>query len=643
MDFEQALSIVNQTVYAQVGRYLSDVEQLIFMGAWQGQTYEQIAETHGYSVKYLKDDSGRKFWKLLSEVFGESVGKNNFRSAIMRLSQRLKSQQTKEEQSHTQKVVISPTSAFGGQSIRFCSTPDQVRLAYAVTGQGYPLVKAANWLSHLEFDWQSPVWKHWWKSLSQSYKLIRYDERGCGLSDWEVPKFSFDAWVRDLETVIETTQLNQFALLGISQGAGVAIAYAVQHPEKISHLILYGGYAQGSLLRNATPQEIEETQIMKKMVELGWGRDNPAFRQLYTSLFIPEGTLEQFHWFNDLQRISTSPKNAAKFVDTFTQTDVCDLAMQVEVPTLVLHSQADALVPFEQGRLLASLIPNARFVPLNSKNHLLLEHEPAWQRFLSEVQEFLPQDVQKKSPSAAEPSTASSSAGKPDSINLTVMENPPDREQDMQIRFCKSSDGVRIAYGVQGSGSVLIKAGNPLTHLAYDHQNPVWQHWWQGLSQHHTFIRYDERGCGLSDWNITEFSMDLWVSDLETVVDQSGSERFALLGISQGASVAISYAIRHPERVSHLILYGGYARGRFRRNPSPENQAECRMLVDLIRHGWGKDNPVFRQVFSTLFLPEGTTEQIHWLNDLAHITASPENAVKMEEAFYQIDVTHLAP
>lgn len=213
MDLEQALAIVNQAVYVQVGRYLSDVEQLIFTGAWNHQTYEQIAEAYGYSVKYLKDDSGRKFWKLFCQVLGETVGKNHFRAAIKRLSQRQESQQTRDDQNLAQKVAASQSHSSGEQSIRFCTTPDQVRLAYATTGQGYPLVKAANWLSHLEFDWQSPVWRHWWESFSQDYNLIRYDERGCGLSDWDVPDFSFDAWVRDLETVVDA-----LALLGISQG-----------------------------------------------------------------------------------------------------------------------------------------------------------------------------------------------------------------------------------------------------------------------------------------------------------------------------------------------------------------------------------------------------------------------------------------
>ena len=279
------------------------------------------------------------------------------------------------------------------QQIRVCITSDGVQLAYATTGQGYPLVKAANWLSHLEFDWKSPAWKHWWEGLSQHYSLVRYDERGCGLSDWNVPEFSFEAWVQDLETVIDTVGLERFALLGISQGAGVAIAYAIKYPEKVSHLILYGGYAQGRLKRNPTPEQIEEANVRKQLVKIGWGRDNPAFRQLFTSLFIPEGTLEQLNAFNELQKISTSPENAARFVHQFDITDVCALARQIQVPTLVLHAQHEVEIPFDQGRLLAALIPDAQLVPLDSKNHILLEYEPAWQRFLNEVKNFIQPNI----------------------------------------------------------------------------------------------------------------------------------------------------------------------------------------------------------------------------------------------------------
>ena len=275
------------------------------------------------------------------------------------------------------------------QQIRFCHTSDGISIAYATTAHGPPLVKAANWMSHLEFDWQSPVWRHWLEGLAQHHRLIRYDGRGCGLSDWNLEGLSFDALVEDLEAVVSAADLDQFPLLGLSQGGPVAIAYAARHPEKVSHLILHGAYARGRLKRNVTTERLQELEMLDELVRLGWGKSTPAFRQVFTTLFMPEATSNQMHWFNDLQRVSATPENALKLRQTFSQIDVTDLAAQLDVPTLVLHSQEDAVVPFAEGRLLATLIPGARFVPLESKNHILLEDDPAWQHFLSELHHFL--------------------------------------------------------------------------------------------------------------------------------------------------------------------------------------------------------------------------------------------------------------
>ena len=275
------------------------------------------------------------------------------------------------------------------QQIHFCTSFDGTRLAYAAAGQGPPLVKAANWLSHLEYDRQSPVWRHWLRGLARHHTLIRYDKRGCGLSDWEVNDFSIEAQVKDLETVVNTLRLERFPLLGLSGGGPVAVTYAARHPERVTQLILYGSYGHGRLKRSQTLEQLEEAQMLFKVMELGWGKANPAFRQLYTGLFIPEGTTEQIHWYNELQRISTSPETAVRMFKAPAMVDVTDLAPQVTVPTLVLHARQDALTPIEQGRQLAGLIPGARFVPLESKNHILLEHEPAWPQFLDEVHQFI--------------------------------------------------------------------------------------------------------------------------------------------------------------------------------------------------------------------------------------------------------------
>jgi pimeloyl-ACP methyl ester carboxylesterase/DNA-binding CsgD family transcriptional regulator len=275
------------------------------------------------------------------------------------------------------------------QQIRFCTAPDGVRIAYAVSGQGPPLLKAANWLNHLEYDWESPVWRRWLEEVSRHHTLIRYDERGCGLSDWDVEDLSFEAWVQDLETVAQATGLSRFPLLGSSQGAPIAIAYAVRHPERVSRLVLHGAYARGFLKRNPTPEKREEAETMIKLAEIGWGKENPAFRQFFTTLFIPDGTPEQHKWFNELERVSTSPQVAARFFRVLNEIDVSGIVPQVACPTLVSHSRQDARVPFEEGRLVASLIPGARFVPLESRNHIVLDHEGEWKRWVGEMLAFL--------------------------------------------------------------------------------------------------------------------------------------------------------------------------------------------------------------------------------------------------------------
>jgi pimeloyl-ACP methyl ester carboxylesterase/DNA-binding CsgD family transcriptional regulator len=276
------------------------------------------------------------------------------------------------------------------QTIRFRTSADGTRIACAESGDGPPLVKVANWLSHLEFEWDSPVWRHWLTELSRRYRLIRYDQRGCGLSDWDTQDVSFDAMLTDLEMVIDASGLTRFPLLCISPGAPLGIAYAVKHPERVSHLLIHGGYARGRTTRASTDDEREIAQMMLRMIDLGWGQSNEAFRQVFTSRFIPGASLEQQHWFNELQRTSTSPANARRVLEAVGLIDVTDLLPKVTCPTLILHAVSDAAVPFEEGRMLATLIPGARFVSLDSQNHLLLESEPAWQRFLEEMQAFLP-------------------------------------------------------------------------------------------------------------------------------------------------------------------------------------------------------------------------------------------------------------
>jgi pimeloyl-ACP methyl ester carboxylesterase/DNA-binding winged helix-turn-helix (wHTH) protein len=274
------------------------------------------------------------------------------------------------------------------QEIRYCTTSDGVRLAYATTGNGPPLVKASNWLTHLDFEWGSPIWRHWYTALSRHHRLVRYDERGNGMSQRDVPDVSFDTWVRDLETVVDAAGLDRFPLLGISRGGAIAIAYAVKHPERVTQLVLYGAFAAG-MKHVGTPQELEARRALASLLRLGWGLNNPAFCRTFTCRFIPEATPEHEQWFDELQRVSTSPENAARLMERDADLDVRPLLSQVKTPTLVIHCDRDRAVPPEKGRLLAAEIPGARYVSLPSSNHLMLEEEPAWSLFLEELGLFL--------------------------------------------------------------------------------------------------------------------------------------------------------------------------------------------------------------------------------------------------------------
>ena len=274
------------------------------------------------------------------------------------------------------------------QEIRFCTTSDGVRIAHATVGDGPPLIKTANWLNHLEYDWDSPIWRHVFRGLARDHRLIRYDARGNGLSDWDVEEISFDAYVNDLEAVVEAAGVERFPLLGISQGCAISIEYAVRNPGRVTRLVLHGGYAAGWRV-SEDPAEIARREAMQTLILHGWGQNNPAFRQVFTSSFIPEGTPEQFRWMNELMRVSTSPQNAIRLQEALSRVDVRDRLPMLRVPTLVLHSRNDSRVPYRGGLELAQGIPNARFITLESNNHLILEHEPEFPRFMTAIRAFL--------------------------------------------------------------------------------------------------------------------------------------------------------------------------------------------------------------------------------------------------------------
>jgi pimeloyl-ACP methyl ester carboxylesterase len=243
-------------------------------------------------------------------------------------------------------------------------------------------------LTHLDFEWESPIWRHWYSALSPHHRLVRYDERGNGMSQRDVPDVSFDTWVRDLETVVDAAGLDRFPLLGISRGGAIAIAYAVKHPERVTHLVLYGAFATG-INHFGTPQDIEARRALASLLRLGWGLNNPAFCKTFTCRFIPEATPQHEQWFDELQRVSTSPENAARLMERDDNIDVRSLLSQVRAPTLVIHCDRDQAVRPERGHQLAAGIPGARYVSLPSANHLMLEEEPAWALFLSELGLFL--------------------------------------------------------------------------------------------------------------------------------------------------------------------------------------------------------------------------------------------------------------
>lgn len=284
--------------------------------------------------------------------------------------------------------AITSRYAVHQQQVTFCRTRDGVNLAVATSGRGLPIVKTGTWLTNVERDWQSPLWSPLFSSLSSQFHLVRYDPRGCGLSDWTVPEISFEGFVTDLETVVDSLGLERFALFGLSQGAAVSIAYTARHPERVTRLILSGGFPIGWRQRG-NPTEIVAREAILTLIQQGWGQDNPAFRQLYDQRMWPDATADQRSWLNEMQRASTSPENAIRIQRTFGDFSVAELLEQIVVPTLVLHSRDDVTHPLENGLSLAHAIQKSRFVEIDSRNHIPLSHEKAWSRYINEVCAFL--------------------------------------------------------------------------------------------------------------------------------------------------------------------------------------------------------------------------------------------------------------
>jgi len=276
------------------------------------------------------------------------------------------------------------------EQIRFCTSRDGTRIAYATCGAGPPLVWVGHWIRHLKFDWESPIWRPWLSWMTRGHRVVRYDWRGCGLSDREGVEFSLEKHTEDLETVVEAAGLERFVLFGMLSEGSAGVVYSVRHPERVSHLILYGAQVRGRFARSETPEQIEEVETRLKVLQIGWPNDTPAYGRFFTSLHIPDATPEQTQSFNEVLRLTSSPANAVALLRAFFKDDLREIAPQVGCPTLVLHARQSTLIPFEEGRLLAALIPGAHFVPLESRNHILLENEPAWEQFVNAVDDFLP-------------------------------------------------------------------------------------------------------------------------------------------------------------------------------------------------------------------------------------------------------------
>lgn len=275
------------------------------------------------------------------------------------------------------------------QRIRFCTTRDGVRIAYAVAGRGVPLLRVGGWLTHVERDWDSPVWRPWLRALTARHEVARFDIRGSGLSDRDVADMHMDAWQADLDAVVEVLGWQRFAVLGLCQGGAIAMAYAARHPERVSRLVLYNSYPRGPLAGEGDHPLANDARLLGEMIRMGWGRSTPAFRDLFARLLMPGATEEQLAWWDQLQRITAAPDNAERLWLAFNAIDVRDLAPKLAVPTLVFHSRRDAMVPFEAGRSLAAAIPGATFEPLDSDNHVLQPDEPAWPHFVDTLTRFL--------------------------------------------------------------------------------------------------------------------------------------------------------------------------------------------------------------------------------------------------------------
>lgn len=358
-----------------------------------------LVENHGRLVR--KDDLMQRLWP------DSVVEENNLDHNISKLRRALSDGKDGEQYIETvprqgyrfiAEVKSGPAPALHAvqsfnehdvpeQEIQFLTTDDGARLAYSVGGEGPPLIRAIDWLNHLDFEWRNPLRRLWFSHIMRHHTLLRYDQRGSGLSDWNITDFSFERSLSDFEQLIETVGFDEISIIGSCQGGPIGAAYAARHPKRVRNLILVGAFARGWPPPGS--MVTEQFNAMLTLIRLGWGRDNPAFRQLWTTLFRPDASPAETEWMNEFQRITSSPENAARMMAEFPKIDITDILPKVSCPTLVIHSRDEAVVPAQEGRLIASRIRGARYVELPSRSHEVAPGEPAWEQFLTEVSSFL--------------------------------------------------------------------------------------------------------------------------------------------------------------------------------------------------------------------------------------------------------------
>jgi class 3 adenylate cyclase/pimeloyl-ACP methyl ester carboxylesterase len=375
-----ANSSLNFRIGINIGDIMDDGEDIHGEGVNVAARLEGLAEPGGIYI------SGMVFEAVRNRI--DADFKDLGKKTVKHVSAPVQVYSVSNTEPASAPVKEPETTAVPQQDVRFCQAPDGVTIAYATVGRGPPLVKAPNLMHHLEYDWQNPVWGHLLRALSANHTLLRFDQRSNGLSDWDVADISFDSMIGDMATVVDAAGFERFPLIGFSQGCACSIAYAARYPEKVNKLILFGGFYKG-LTASGREADRQRADMERHMILEGWGQDNPAFRQFFTTRFMPDASKDQMDWFNELQRLTISPENAVRLTEINMSIDVKHLLAEISVPTLVLHCKDDSVVPFEAGRKMAARIPNARFVTLDSRNHLILEDEPAWPHFIDEVTKFL--------------------------------------------------------------------------------------------------------------------------------------------------------------------------------------------------------------------------------------------------------------